>query len=200
MSDHEGASEHTMHPQSTRFVTRWLAAAILSMMTLTTYSATNPQTDNPEYRWDLSELYPSPQAWTLEHDKILAQADALDKYQDTLGHSATDMLTALRAISATKKESARLSTYASPKCIEDFLAIGGCSQRLPGHVRRHADDAGDGRRIRRQSAPLPERASRCNLCRRHAAVGLSHAGRRGEQEPAGAVSLSEVAQGRARHH
>ena len=88
----------------------WLVAAILSMMTLTTYGAINPQANDPEYRWDLSELYPSKQAWTLEHDKILAQADALDKYQDTLGQSATDMLAALRAISAAKKESARLST------------------------------------------------------------------------------------------
>src|SRR5271170_292890 len=103
----------TMHPVNTRFVTRWLAAAVLSMMTLTTYGATTPRADDPEYGWDLSELYPSPQDWTLEHDKILAQAGALDKYQDTLGQNATDMLTALRAISATKKESARLSTYAS---------------------------------------------------------------------------------------
>jgi oligoendopeptidase F len=114
---------------NTRFVTRWLAAAILSIMTLTTYGATNPQVNDPEYRWDLSELYPSPQAWTLEHDKILEQAGALDKYQDTLGQSATDMLTALRAISATKKESARLSTYASLMGDEN-VSIGANQERV----------------------------------------------------------------------
>jgi oligoendopeptidase F len=99
------------------------------MMTLTTHSAANPQPDKPVYRWDLSELYPSPQAWTMEHDKILAQADALDKYQGTLGQSATDMLTALRAISATKKESARLSTYASLMGDEN-VSIGANQERV----------------------------------------------------------------------
>jgi oligoendopeptidase F len=118
-----------MHPLNIRFVRRWLAAAIVSMMTLTTYSATNPQPDGAKYRWDLSELYSSPQAWALEHDKILAQADALDKYQATLGQSATQMLTALQAISATKKESARLGTYASLKGDEN-VSIGANQERV----------------------------------------------------------------------
>jgi oligoendopeptidase F len=118
-----------MHPLNIRFVTRWLAAAIFSMITSTAYSATKPQVDNSEYRWDLSELYPSQQAWTLEHDKIVAQSEALDKYQTTLGQSATQMLTALQAISATKKESARLYTYASLKGDEN-VSIGAHQERV----------------------------------------------------------------------
>jgi oligoendopeptidase F len=102
-----------MHPVNARFAAPWLAAAILSMMALAADNDNNVQADNPTYTWDLSDLYPSPQAWAMEHDRILAQANALDKYQDTLGRSAGDMLAALSAISGAKKESARLSTYAS---------------------------------------------------------------------------------------
>src|SRR5271165_306284 len=104
-----------MYPLNSRLAAPWLAVAILPMPGLAADSDTNLQPDNPAYSWDLGELYPSPQAWTMAHDKILAQASSLDKYQNTFGRSAEDMLTALSAISGAKKESARLSTYASLK-------------------------------------------------------------------------------------
>lgn len=118
-----------MHPLNTRFAALWLAAMVLPMMVLAADNQTNLQTDNPAYRWDLGELYPSPQAWTMERDTILAQASALDKYKDTLGRSAGDMLTALTAISGAKKESARLSTYASLKGDEN-VTIGINQERV----------------------------------------------------------------------
>jgi oligoendopeptidase F len=118
-----------MHLLNTRFATLWLAAVALPVMVLAADSQTNLQADNPAYRWDLSELYPSPQAWTMEHDRILAQARALDKYKDTLGRSAGDMLTALIAISGARKESARLSTYASLKGDEN-VTIGVNQERV----------------------------------------------------------------------
>jgi oligoendopeptidase F len=104
-----------MHPVNARFVAPWLAAAIVPIAALAADSETNFQADNPAYSWDLGDLYPSPQAWTIEHDRILAQAKVLDKYKDRFGRSAGDMLAALTAISSAKKESARLSTYASLK-------------------------------------------------------------------------------------
>jgi len=107
----------------------WLAALLVPIMALAADSATDPQADNPANRWDLSELYPSPQAWTAEHDRILAQAITLDKYKGTLGRSASDMLTALGAISGVKKESTRLSTYASLKGDEN-VTIGINQERV----------------------------------------------------------------------
>jgi oligoendopeptidase F len=118
-----------MHPLNMSFAALWLAAALLPMMTWAADTDANLQADNPAYRWDLADLYPSPQAWTVEHDKVLAQANALDKYQDTLGRSAEDMLTALRAISDAKKESARLGTYASLKGDEN-VTIGVNQERV----------------------------------------------------------------------
>jgi oligoendopeptidase F len=118
-----------MHPVNARFTAPWLAAAILPMMALAADSDTNLLADNPAYSWDLGDLYPSPQAWTREHARILAQANTLEKYQDSFGRSAGDTLAALNAISDVKKESARLSTYASLKGDED-VKIGMNQERV----------------------------------------------------------------------
>ena len=69
--------------------------------------------------WDLTDLYPSADAWTSEHDRVKAVTDTLDKYKGTLGKSAKDMLTALDAISAVQRADARLSAYAGLKADED---------------------------------------------------------------------------------
>ncbi len=80
-------------------------------------SAANP---DQKYVWDLSDLYPTPEAWTAEHDKIKAETDKLDQYKGTLGKSAAAMLKALSAISEVNKETARLNVYASLKGDEDL--------------------------------------------------------------------------------
>jgi hypothetical protein len=63
-----------MHPLIARFAAPWLATVILPTMALAADSDTNLQADNPAYSWNLGDLYPSPQAWTIEHDRVLAQA------------------------------------------------------------------------------------------------------------------------------
>lgn len=108
-----------MHPLNAGLAASWLAATILPVMALAAGTDPSQPAGNPAYSWDLSEIYSSPQAWTLERDRISTQANALDKYKDTLGRSAGDMLTALSAISGAKKESARLGTYASLKSDEN---------------------------------------------------------------------------------
>ncbi|MGZ6009188.1 MAG: M3 family oligoendopeptidase [Rhizomicrobium sp.] len=74
---------------------------------------------DPAYMWDLTDLYPSADAWTSEHDRVKAVTDTLDKYKGTLGRSAKDMLTALDAISAVQRTDARLSAYAGLKADEN---------------------------------------------------------------------------------
>src|SRR5229473_1233422 len=66
-----------------------------------------------EPMWDLTDLYPSPDAWTAEHDKIKAEAAKIDSLKGTLGKSAKDMLAGLSEMSHVRKEAARLATYAS---------------------------------------------------------------------------------------
>ena len=74
---------------------------------------------NPAYMWDLSDLYPSPEAWSAAEAKLKDQVDKLDRYKGTLGKSAGDMMAALDAISMAGKEVARLNVYASLKGDED---------------------------------------------------------------------------------
>lgn len=70
--------------------------------------------------WDLSDLYPSPQAWADAYARTQAAAAALEGYRGTLGQSATAMLTALDAISAVRRETMRLMVYAHLKSDEDL--------------------------------------------------------------------------------
>jgi hypothetical protein len=70
--------------------------------------------------WNLADLYPTPDAWSVEYARIKKAASALDSYSGTLGKSAAAMLKALDAISRAGKETARLYTYAGLKADEDL--------------------------------------------------------------------------------
>ena len=70
--------------------------------------------------WDLSDLYKSPEAWTLEYERVKNAAQQLELYQGTLGSSAAGLLTALDAISDVNRQANRLFTYASLKADEDL--------------------------------------------------------------------------------
>lgn len=71
--------------------------------------------DDPAYVWDLTDLYPTPQAWNAERDRIKQQAASLPSLSGSLGKSAAGMLQALDAISHVQRDSARLSVYAGLK-------------------------------------------------------------------------------------
>ena len=70
--------------------------------------------------WDLTDLYPAPEVWTENSERIRAQAEALDGYRGSLGQSAHAMLAGLDAISRVQRELARLYVYSSLKADEDL--------------------------------------------------------------------------------
>ena len=72
------------------------------------------------YMWDLTDLYPSPAAWTAAFARVKADADGLKHLQGTLGADAGAMLGALDAISRVRKEHLRLAAYAGLKADEDL--------------------------------------------------------------------------------
>jgi oligoendopeptidase F len=102
---------------------RRILIGAFAFMTMSTaaFAETPPAGDaaNPAYMWDLSDLYPSPEAWKAAQDKSKAQIDALEQYKGTLGASADAMLKAFLAISDAHKEFDRLYVYASLKGDED---------------------------------------------------------------------------------
>jgi oligoendopeptidase F len=104
-------------------VTHWigcLALAVLAVTPLLEGPAVGaaPKMDIP--MWDLSDLYPTPEAWLGEYDRVKSEAQQLKNYKTMLGSSAAAMLTALDAIARVNKETSRLFTYASLKADEDL--------------------------------------------------------------------------------
>src|SRR5690348_13911808 len=77
------------------------------------------QEGRTEPMWNLGDLYPTPDAWTAARDKLKAEAQTLEHLKGTFGNTAKEMLAALDEMSRVRKESNRLSVYATLKADED---------------------------------------------------------------------------------
>ena len=65
-----------------------------------------------KYKWDLTALYVSDQAWREQKEKLIAELPKLKEYQGTLGSSAQRLADALELESRLDRELNQLSTYA----------------------------------------------------------------------------------------
>ena len=72
-----------------------------------------------EFKWDLTALYPSDQAWRAAKGKLASALPKLRQFQGTLGSSASHLADALETQSNLEKELARLYSYAGMKSDED---------------------------------------------------------------------------------
>src|SRR5262249_14977078 len=75
---------------------------------------------NMSTMWDLTDLYPSTDAWAVQYDALKARAGGLDRFKGTLSQGAGAMLAALDAMSDVSRDSSRIYTYASLKADEDL--------------------------------------------------------------------------------
>jgi len=62
--------------------------------------------------WDLTDLYPTPEAWDAARKKVLAALPRIEGYKGTLGTSPEAMARALDDIWTVQKESDRMQVYA----------------------------------------------------------------------------------------
>jgi len=74
----------------------------------------------PPTLWDLTDLYPTDDAWNAERAAIEAALPGLAAYRGRLGDSAAGLKTALTAISDLDRRVNRLSTYAGLKADADL--------------------------------------------------------------------------------
>src|SRR5579864_5455226 len=72
-----------------------------------------------EYKWDLTAIYPSDQAWRAAKEKITSQIPKLREFQGTLSSSASRLADALETQSNLDKEITRLFVYAGMTSDED---------------------------------------------------------------------------------
>ena len=72
-----------------------------------------------EYKWDLTAVYPSDQAWRAAKEKLAADLPKLRPFQGTLASSASRLADALELQSHFDKELTRLYVYAAMRSDED---------------------------------------------------------------------------------
>lgn len=72
------------------------------------------------YEWDLSEIYPSVEAWNAERQRLLDQIDGIEAFKGTLGNDAESLYAAERYVSDVYKEVLRVYSYASMEQDEDL--------------------------------------------------------------------------------
>ena len=71
------------------------------------------------YKWDLSQIYPSDQAWRSAKDKLAGEVAAIRPFKGTLGNSAQKLADALELATRLTKEFTRLYVYASMTSDQD---------------------------------------------------------------------------------
>ncbi len=61
-----------------------------------------------QYKWDLTDLYESDDAWTAKKNKVAAQFDKVEEFKGKLGTSAETLLECLEFNSKLSREFMRL--------------------------------------------------------------------------------------------
>ena len=81
---------------------------------LAAYSQQRDRSKIPEsFKWNLTELYPSDEAWKKAKDQLVSEFPRIEQYRGKLGESADQLLACMDLDSRISKELARLSSYAS---------------------------------------------------------------------------------------
>jgi oligoendopeptidase F len=75
---------------------------------------------DPSYVWDLTELYPSAEAWSQAREKVLGDLEKIEARRGTLGDSADSLYQTSALVSDVTRNAARVSVYASLQADEDL--------------------------------------------------------------------------------
>lgn len=72
-----------------------------------------------KYKWNLADLFPTPDAWRAEKDRIAAALPSVAEFRGRLGASASTLADALDRLMTLRKDFLRLYAYASMLADED---------------------------------------------------------------------------------
>ena len=96
-------------------------ALLLSAAVMAASGAASAQTAaGPPLVWNLTDLYPSDAAWSVELDAVEKALPSVAARKGTLGKSAASLKAALQAISDLNRRTNRLGVYAGLKADEDL--------------------------------------------------------------------------------
>ncbi len=102
---------------STLLIAALLAVAIAFPASAKEDEANEPV--DPKYTWDLTEFYPTVEAWSEARDEVMADFDKIGAHRGMLGNSADDLYQTYRLVSDTLKKAGRVYVYASLNFDED---------------------------------------------------------------------------------
>lgn len=106
-----------------------LAATVLVALPVFAAAEDEETAVDPQYTWDLSELFPTVEAWHEAREEALAEFEKIEARRGTLGDSADSLYQAYRHISDTLKKTGRVFVYASLNGDED-LRVGETQERV----------------------------------------------------------------------
>jgi oligoendopeptidase F len=93
---------------------------LLAASTLVSQAQEHDRSKVPdEYKWDLTAIYPSDEAWRAAKEKLTSELPKLRHFQGTLSSSASRLADALETQSYFDKELTRLFVYASMNSDQD---------------------------------------------------------------------------------
>src|ERR1035438_4400406 len=96
------------------------ALMLFAVSTLVSQAQERDRSKTPdEYKWDLTAIYPSDQAWRTAKEKLASELPKLREFQGTLSSSATRLADALETQSHFDKEISRLFVYAAMSSDQD---------------------------------------------------------------------------------
>ena len=110
------------------------AAAVTTLLVCTAMIAGEEPYVDPKTTWDLTELYPSVEAWNQAREEVLAELDKIEKRRGTLGVSADSLYQAYRQVSDTLKKAERILVYASLNADEDLRITETQERRQLGQI------------------------------------------------------------------
>lgn len=101
-------------------ITKMLVAVLLVAVPYSIAAAQEEPAVDPKYTWDLTELYPTVEAWNEAREQVLAEFPKIEARRGTLGDSADSLYQAYRHTSDTLREGIRVFVYASLNADEDL--------------------------------------------------------------------------------
>lgn len=72
-----------------------------------------------EQKWNLADLFPTPQNWKLELNNLEKETDQVAIFRGKITESATTLLQALKALESYREKVVRVATYSNLKASAD---------------------------------------------------------------------------------
>jgi len=99
---------------------RTAAGGLLLLLAACALAVEQETTPDLMYTWDLTEIYPSVDAWDDARRQVLADLEKIEARRGSLGGSASSLYDTLSLISATMKDAYRVYAYSSLAGDEDL--------------------------------------------------------------------------------